>query len=410
MKVYELKLQKGGRGVFKVSLVKGPAVDATLLKFSKEKEQILTFADEEKRIIYSVAMRPDINIFRKDVNGEPALVTYDKEFVEESQINFFRNNGNKSTNIDHADTDTEGVFLFESWIVKDPELDKSKTLKLETFAGDWILGYKIDNDEIWNDYLKTGKLDGLSIEATNLEHIFKNEITMKKHENKVLAFIREGLNKIFTDAEKFEEEIAEVSKWWNTVVNDTFEIGDVVERKPSKDSDDDPTPISAGEYELKDGRRILTDKEGVIRFIFPAAGAESTEPTEPTETEEEKMKREKIEKMADETDEEKTAREAKEAADAKALEDAKDDADEPTEKEKKLMDEIVDLKQEIAELKAEKVKDETELETMKKEVVEMKKQTPAAEAISDLPIVPAVPAKDYKNMSNLEKLKFNREN
>ncbi|WP_283176019.1 hypothetical protein, partial [Klebsiella pneumoniae] len=59
MKIYELVYPKGGRGVFKVSMVKDPAVEATLLKFNNEKEPVLLFVNEEKKIIYSVVMRPN---------------------------------------------------------------------------------------------------------------------------------------------------------------------------------------------------------------------------------------------------------------------------------------------------------------------------------------------------------------
>jgi hypothetical protein len=45
MKVYEITFEKD----FKVSLVKNPALEMTMVKFSEETETPLYFANEEKR-------------------------------------------------------------------------------------------------------------------------------------------------------------------------------------------------------------------------------------------------------------------------------------------------------------------------------------------------------------------------
>ena len=70
MKVYEITFNDE----HKVSLVKSPAIESTLLKFSIEENEKLYFANDEKQIIYSVAMIPNKMIFRKDIQGEPANV------------------------------------------------------------------------------------------------------------------------------------------------------------------------------------------------------------------------------------------------------------------------------------------------------------------------------------------------
>ena len=74
MKRYELKFKEGKEGVLKVSLVKDAAINTTLVHFAAEKEAVQCFTDEEKKVIYSVVMRPNIDIFRRNVNGEPADV------------------------------------------------------------------------------------------------------------------------------------------------------------------------------------------------------------------------------------------------------------------------------------------------------------------------------------------------
>ena len=53
----------------------------------------------------------------------------------------------------------------ESWIVENPEMDKSKMYGFEVPEGTWMISMKVENDEVWNDYVKEGKVKGFSIEG-----------------------------------------------------------------------------------------------------------------------------------------------------------------------------------------------------------------------------------------------------
>lgn len=72
------------------------------------------------------------------------------------------------------------------------------------------------------------------------------------------------------------EEIQEVSVWSVTVVNTTFEIGEVVEY----DYDGETYPVMAGEFRLNDGTKIVTDASGVIVSKEEATSAEPAIETE----------------------------------------------------------------------------------------------------------------------------------
>lgn len=212
MKVYEAKLRKNTE-VESFSLVLGAAVETKLSKFAEEKETPVFFANEEKRIIYSVAMRPDKMIFRKDVNGEPANVYFTAETVEQIQQSYFKSNnkGLVKMNLNHSDTSVDGVYPIESWIVNNPEIDKSKTLFMnDVKAKDLIIGYKIDNDDVWENFVKTGNVDGLSVEAFLDYEIINPIITMNTEEKK--SFIQEVVDEVkaffATEPTKTPEEIA----------------------------------------------------------------------------------------------------------------------------------------------------------------------------------------------------------
>jgi hypothetical protein len=81
------------------------------------------------------------------------------------------------TNLEHTDIKFEDVYLVESWIVSS-EQDKAYSLgytKEQVPIGTWMVGFKVDNDEVWN-MVKEGKVKGLSIEG-NFEYKFSSTDT-----------------------------------------------------------------------------------------------------------------------------------------------------------------------------------------------------------------------------------------
>ena len=180
MKKYELKYTKGEDGVFCMSTVENPATKTQLVMFDDELKA-MEFQDDEKRVIYSVAMRPNMLIPRKDINGEPAMVFYSEETVSDLQQNFFKNNSHNGATINHDKKLRKDMYAFESWIVTDPEKDKATSLGLQVQKGDWVMAQKVDNPEVWED-IKKGKLTGFSIEAYLEPVLTKNEIEMTQEE------------------------------------------------------------------------------------------------------------------------------------------------------------------------------------------------------------------------------------
>jgi hypothetical protein len=204
MKKYELKYTVGEDGVFAMSTVTSPAVLSTLVMFSNETE-LLQFSDDEKKIIYSVAMRPNMLIPRKNINGEPAEVFYSEETVKDLQQNFFKMNYHNGGTVNHGGVLVKDMYFFESWIVEDPTKDKATSLGLDVKKGDWVLGQKIDNAEVW-EKVKNKELLGFSIEAF-LNPILTNDNTIEMTKEEIDARIKEViLMTAEEDAAKKKEE------------------------------------------------------------------------------------------------------------------------------------------------------------------------------------------------------------
>lgn len=158
MKVKKYKYNPEKKGVFRISVVKNPAVG--------EGDLVLMSAQEIKGVFYAPVMIPDLMIDRIDeATGEKYQVYYDAETVEQLANNYFKQGGNANTNIEHSANGVDGIYPVESWIVKDPENDKSKAIGMPTQkVGTWIMGYKCESPEIL-EQIKNQLLQGLSIEG-----------------------------------------------------------------------------------------------------------------------------------------------------------------------------------------------------------------------------------------------------
>ena len=83
-------------------------------------------------------------------------------------------------------------------IQKDKEKDKSRLYNMNVPVGTWMGTVKVNNDEVWNEYVKTNKVKGFSIEgyfADKMEG--PNESVEEKMEienSKLLESIKEILN------------------------------------------------------------------------------------------------------------------------------------------------------------------------------------------------------------------------
>jgi len=126
-------------------------------------------ADEDQQIITGPAMRPWQMIPRKDEKtGEIFHVYFSADTVKKLSEKFLREHKQHLTDINHSMNPNEENTLIESWIVEDPEMDKSVALGFKPAKGDWYTSYKINNPETWKQ-IKEGKLNGFSIAGQFIE-------------------------------------------------------------------------------------------------------------------------------------------------------------------------------------------------------------------------------------------------
>ena len=138
--------------------------------FAKDKMNItMAIADKERRVICGPALIPDKMIYRYDrQTNEEFYIFFSAETVYGISQKFMIEKRTDSVNLEHL-TPIEDVSMVESWIVEDPAMDKSKAMGFSVPKGTWMVSMKVNNDDVWNDMVKTGSVRGFSIEGAFVE-------------------------------------------------------------------------------------------------------------------------------------------------------------------------------------------------------------------------------------------------
>ena len=166
MKLYELLIDENDlllSGVNAISIVENPAIASDFIALGDQKPILLAEVNKDKQILMGAALIPDKPIYRKD-GEEEYYVYFSKETIAKTAEAFFRNNNQNNATLEHAEV-LDNMTVFESWIVEDPEFDKSKKYGLEVPAGTWMVSMKVDDKDVWDNYVKDNKVFGFSIEG-----------------------------------------------------------------------------------------------------------------------------------------------------------------------------------------------------------------------------------------------------
>ena len=187
MKLYELTVEdEEVDEVFAISLVENPAIEANFIYFGKEEVSFATVSDE-KRMILAPVLIPDKKILRVDAMGEPYEVFFTKETVAKLAQNYLMKGYQHNSTLEHS-KDIKDVSIVESWVVESRTKDKSNMYGLALPIGTWVAMLKVNNDDIWNNYVKTGKVLGVSIEGA-----FEHQLIKASQE---LAILEKDITKL----------------------------------------------------------------------------------------------------------------------------------------------------------------------------------------------------------------------
>ena len=164
MRIVELILdeEQEESGIEAISIVESPAIESDFVALKGE-EVKLAEIDKEKRILLGALLIPNKPIYRKNEQGD-YYIFFSKDTISKASQMYLRNGYQNNSTLEHS-KDLKGLTLVESWIVEDEVQDKSRKYGLNVPVGTWMGAVKVNNEEVWNEYVRTNKVKGFSIEG-----------------------------------------------------------------------------------------------------------------------------------------------------------------------------------------------------------------------------------------------------
>lgn len=214
MRIVELLIDEEAAlsGIEAISIVDKPAIDENFIALKSEKKIQLAEVDTEKKILMGAALVPDKNIFRQN-EEDGYYIYFSKDTVRQaSELFLVRGNQNKST-LEHQ-ADLHGLSVVESWIIEDEIHDKSRKYGMDLPVGTWMVSMKVNNDDVWDNYVKTGLVSGFSIEG-----YFTDRIEMSEDDELNSAESISLLQEISDELDAYKTSLASYSDYPDSVSN-----------------------------------------------------------------------------------------------------------------------------------------------------------------------------------------------
>lgn len=280
MKTYQAEFDENNIGVFAISLVENPAMEGNFVALSKQDKKIeFKTVDKEQRILMGLVLEPNKPIYRNE-GGEEFNIVFSEHVIKDLSHNFFKQGNQSNSTIEHSEEPIRGVTFVESWIVEDSKVDKSANFGFSYPKGSWVATMKVDSDEIWNEYVKSGKVLGFSIDA----FLKLKEVKLKS--NIEMSEIKSGFAQLKEDllvALKIKEKAVEVEfgaiKSEDGAVTIQFD-GEAIAVGGSvwvDGEDGERIPLPVGEIPLEDGKVLVIVEEGVASEVREAAAEQPKE-------------------------------------------------------------------------------------------------------------------------------------
>lgn len=228
------------------------------------------FADEEKRMLAGPFMIPNTPIYRVDDDGNEYNVFFTEQTIREIAKRF-----SKEARMNYVDQEHTNLkapaFVFESWIVEDPKVDKSNLYGFNLPKGTWFGTVHVEDESYWADKVKSGEVRGFSIQGLLSQSQKPSNQAMSKH--------------------NFSAKTADGKMIGNADGSESLKVGDSV---VWLNEDGTTAPVEMEKVRLEDGN-VLVIQDSKIVEILSDVPEDSMDPA----MMEDSKDKEKKEKMAE---------------------------------------------------------------------------------------------------------------
>ena len=259
MDLFDIKYNNPEDGdLYAISIVDSPANGMQFITLSEQAKKI-QLADKKKQILTGVVLVPEQLIYREFEDGTPFNIKFSEETILNLSQDFLRKGYQLNSTYNHMGSYLDGICVVEQWIIEDPMNDKANALGFEGLPkGTWMVSMKL-SDELWSQYIETGKAKGFSIDSfLDLQKVSMSIINNNKKINK-----KEKMSLLKKLIKMFSEENVNLAtitiEGMGDLTADAFEVGNIV----YVDVEGAMQPLVSQSFEY-DGYAYVTDETGAI--------------------------------------------------------------------------------------------------------------------------------------------------
>jgi hypothetical protein len=262
--IIELTLEELEQGIDATALVENPAIQRNWMAFKEHKDFKFKTHNEDKRILAGALMVADFPMYR-NMNGKEFFVKFSSETIEQLADRMVLNNKLTAFNFEHDSKKELADMHIQQFFIINTELGVNTPLGFEELPNGSLFAFvKVNNEQVWNDYVKTGIVKGFSIEG--------NFATKEEFSEQQIINELEKINKIsnMSDALKKLNELT-----------DKLKAKFSSEPEPPKDPIKDE-PVKMAEATLTDGTKVMYEgelAEGTIVLLEDGTAAPDGEHT-----------------------------------------------------------------------------------------------------------------------------------
>jgi len=245
-------------------LVENPAIQRNWMTFNEHKDFKFKTHNEDKRILAGALMVADFPMYR-NMNGKEFFVKFSSETIEQLADRMVLNNKLTAFNLEHDSNKELPDLHIQQFFIINTELGVNTPIGFEELPNGSLFAFvKVNNEQVWNDYVKTGIVKGFSIEGN---FATKEEFSEQTFLKEFQTIINMTDKKIATS--KLDELVAKAKSLFSEDVK--------VEEKVEKEEE-----VKMAEATLTDGTKVMYEgelAEGTIVLLEDGSAAPDGEHT-----------------------------------------------------------------------------------------------------------------------------------
>lgn len=261
--IIELTLEELEQGIDATALVENPAIQRNWMAFKEHKSYEFKTHNEDKRILAGALMVADFPMYR-NMNGKEFFVKFSSETIEQLADRMVLNNKLTAFNFEHDSKKELADMHIQQFFIINTELGVNTPIGFEELPNGSLFAFvKVNNEQVWNDYVKTGIVKGFSIEGN---FATKEEFSEQTFLKEFQTIINMTDKKVATS--KLDELVAKAKSLFSEDVK--------VEEKKEEEE------VKMAEAMLTDGTKVMYEgelAEGTIVLLEDGTAAPDGEHT-----------------------------------------------------------------------------------------------------------------------------------